>query len=112
MYLSYDEIINLIKKEQIKHQNNLKDDSLQTNKGYSRDAFYAMREFEGPVRKYFAKTYPYPSLSFRLCSFKNSSVAAKNSSQQGQYIVSESPSLSSSYHSKLLLAGDGGQYGH
>ena len=58
MYLSYDEIINLIKKEQIKHQNNLKDDSLQTNKGYSRDAFYAMREFEGQVRKYFTKKYP------------------------------------------------------
>ena len=58
MHLSYAEIMNLIRKEQLKHQEALKEDSAQANKGYSRNAFFAMRDFEKVVRKHFAKKYP------------------------------------------------------
>ena len=58
MYLSYEEIINLINKEKRKHQEILKQDSPQTNKGYSRDAIFVMRDFEKEIRKYLAKKYP------------------------------------------------------
>ena len=58
MYLSFHEIINLIKREQERHSKALKDASTQVDKGYSRDAFFAMREFEKEVRKHFSKKYP------------------------------------------------------
>ena len=58
MNLSYHEIIDLIRKEQAKHEAGVKDKSAQANRGYSRDAFFAMRDFEKVVRKYFAKKYP------------------------------------------------------
>jgi len=58
MNLSFHEIMSLIKKEQQKHSQALKGDSVQANKGYSRDAFFAMREFEKEVRMHFAKKYP------------------------------------------------------
>ena len=57
MYLSFDEIINLIRKEQEKHSKDTRDGSTQTDKKYSRNAFFAMRDFEKTVRKYFAKKY-------------------------------------------------------
>ena len=58
MNLSFHEIMSLIRKEQQKHSEALKDDSVQANKSYSRDAFFAMREFEKEVRAHFAKKYP------------------------------------------------------
>ena len=58
MNLSFHEIMSLIKKEQQKHSKALRDDSVQVNKSYSRDAFFAMREFEKEVRMHFAKKYP------------------------------------------------------
>jgi hypothetical protein len=57
MYLSYQEIINLINKEQEKHQKILKDSSPQSNKEHSRHAIFAMRDFDREVRNYFAKKY-------------------------------------------------------
>lgn len=58
MNLSYYEIMHLIRKEQAKHSEGSKDDSPQANKRYSRDAFFAMRDFEKEVRMHFAKKYP------------------------------------------------------
>tara|TARA_R100000152_G_C6777083_1_gene206683 strand:- start:1800 stop:1994 length:195 start_codon:yes stop_codon:yes gene_type:complete len=58
MNLSYHEIMSLIKKEQVKHQKNIKDGPAQVNTDYSRHAFFAMREFEKTVRNYLAKKYP------------------------------------------------------
>ncbi len=58
MQLSYTEIMNLIRKEQVKHQDALKSDSIQVNKSYSRNAFFAMRDFEKAVRKHFGEKYP------------------------------------------------------
>jgi len=57
MYLSYQEIINLIRQEQEKHSKNASDGSVQTDKKYSRDAFFAIKDFEKTVRKYLAKKY-------------------------------------------------------
>ncbi len=50
--------MNLIRKEQVKHQDALKSDSIQVNKSYSRNAFFAMRDFEKAVRKHFGEKYP------------------------------------------------------
>lgn len=57
MHLSYEEIINLINKEKEKHQKILKQTSPQANKGYSRDAIFALRDFEKAMRMYLAKKY-------------------------------------------------------
>ena len=58
MYLSFHEIMGLIKKEQEKHSEAVKDESPRSNRKYSRDAFFAMREFEKEVRMHFTKKYP------------------------------------------------------
>lgn len=57
MDLSFHEVMNLIEKEQEKHSKNISGDSAQADKRYSRNAFFAMRDFEKTVRKYCAKKY-------------------------------------------------------
>ena len=57
MNLSFHEVMNLIAKEQEKHSKKISDGSAQIDKGYSRNAFFAMRDFEKTVRRYCAKKY-------------------------------------------------------
>lgn len=57
MNLSYSEIMNLINKERVKHQEILKEGGSQINKEYSRYAIFVMRDFEKEIRGYLAKKY-------------------------------------------------------
>tara|TARA_Y100000592_G_scaffold60076_1_gene93993 strand:+ start:452 stop:628 length:177 start_codon:yes stop_codon:yes gene_type:complete len=57
MNLSFHEVMNLIAKEQEKHSKNINGDCAQVDKRYSRNAFFAMRDFEKTVRRYCAKKY-------------------------------------------------------
>ena len=57
MYLSYEEIMNLIKKEAKKHQDRLEESNPQVDKDYPRHAVYVLRDLEKEVRKYLAKKY-------------------------------------------------------
>lgn len=57
MYLSYSEIMNLIKKELERHRKQLKEENPQVDKHYPRHAIFAIRDLEKEVRKHFAKKY-------------------------------------------------------
>ena len=57
MNLSYGEIVNLINKDISKHKELLKSDNPQVDKGYSRYAVFALRDFEKEVRAHLAKKY-------------------------------------------------------